>query len=103
MRNRRKLVYITGAAIIAVLPFFIFGGDGKASKVEKNLGPEAVIEEFNSAMKEGNFDKAEKLCTADTMNVYMDAYKQKWENLKEANGEAFEEAVKILAETEHLA
>lgn len=100
MKNRRKLVYITGAAIIAALPFFLFNGGDSSSKAEKNLGPEAVVENFTSAMKEGNFDKAENLCTADTMKVYMDAYKQKWEELKEANGEAFEETVKVLAGTE---
>lgn len=99
MKNRRKLVYITGAAIIAALPFFLFNGGG-SSQAEKHLGPEAVVEAFTSAMKEGNFDKAENLCTADTMKVYMDAYKQKWEELKEANGEAFEETVKVLAGTE---
>ena len=100
MTNRRKLVYIVGAAIIAASAYFLFRGSDNSSKIEKQLGPEAVVEEFTAAMKDGNFAKAEKLCYTDTMSVYMDAYKQKWEALKEANSETFEESVKILAGTE---
>ena len=98
MKNRRKLVYIAAVAILATGIFFLFSGSGSSSDVKKNLSPESVVEEFTSAMKSGNFDKAEKLCVADSMNVYLDSYKQVWNALSQENEEAIAEVAKILAE-----
>lgn len=92
-------MYIVGAVVLATGLYFLFSGSGSSSDVKKNLSPECVVEEFTSAMKEGNFDKAEKLCVADSMNVYLDSYKQVWNALSQENEEAFAEVAKILAET----
>ncbi len=101
MKEKLKYVYIAGAAIVVIAGACIFfcGGDDEAQET-KRLGPEGVIEELTSAMKTGDFSKAEELCDTAAMNGYLNAYQQKWEDLKEKDSAAFDTAVKILAETE---
>jgi maltose-binding protein MalE len=100
MKNRRKFVYVAVVAILAAGAYFLFSGNGDSSEMKKNLDPEGVVEEFTAAMKEGNFEKAGKLCAADSMSVYLDSFKQMWNALSNKGGEAFDETVAILAGTE---
>lgn len=98
MRRRRKYVYLAAIAILGVGALLLFGNGESVSQENKKLGPEGIVAEFFSAMKAGEFKTAEKFCNADSMTVYMNAYKQKWEKLSQ-NKASFEETVRILSET----
>ena len=99
-KRRRKYVYLAAIAILGVGACLLFGNGETSSREEKKLGPEAVVGEFFSAMKAGEFKTAEKFCNADSMTVYMNAYQQKWKKLSENNKGTFEETAKILSETQ---
>jgi hypothetical protein len=92
-------VYLAAIAILGVGAFLLFGNGESSSKESKKLEPECVVAEFFSAMKAGEFKTAENFCNADSMTVYMNAYKQKWNKLSQNDKASFDETVKILSET----
>lgn len=100
MRHKRRYLYLAAIAALGIGAYFLFGNVETFSKENKVLGPEGVVEEFTSAMKKGEFDKAVEFCNADSMNVYMEAYKQMWNKLSKKDGETFAETAKILAGTQ---
>lgn len=100
MKEKLKYVYIAGAVVLAIAGACVFFCGGEDAKETKRLGPEGVVEEFTSAMKVGDFGKAEMLCDTAAMKDYLDTYQQTWNELQKKDSVAFNTALKLLAETE---
>lgn len=97
-KNKKIIIGAGVLAIAAVVAVLFLPGEEKAHETVK-AGPEAVVIEFTEAMKAGNFEKAQKFCDPETMQEYLDAYMQKWEDMSIKDSSAFASTVRILGET----
>ena len=89
---------VLAAAIAVAAAVLSLTGEKKLHETVK-AGPEAVVIEFTEAMKAGDFEKAQKFCSTETMQEYLDAYMQKWEAMSIKDSSAFASTVRILGET----
>ena len=63
------------------------------------MGPEETVEAFCKAVTMGEWDKAEVLCDTDSMNDYLESYKEAWETLLKEDGVVMEIAREIISGT----
>ena len=97
-RNKKKYGLIIAAIIVIVGLTAIFsGGSGSSGK---KSGPEGVLASFTSAIACGDFEKAKSLSDTASMQGYMDAYIQRWEELSQKDSAAFASTADLLKEVQ---
>lgn len=98
--DKKKYILIISAVIVMIGAIALLSGNGEDSQAARRSGPEGVLTEFTAAMKGGDFEKAAKLCSPNTMEDYLDTYIQKWNTLSQKDSAAFSSITHLIREVE---
>ena len=64
------------------------------------MSPEETVKAFCKAVASGDMERASKLCDAESMKTYLDAWRATWEKLEKKDSSALRIAAGILSEAE---
>ena len=90
-----KYAFISGAVIGIIAAVLIWKNKGKDDVME----PEAVVQTFNKALAEGDFETAGRLCDTLSMKEYLENYIILWNKLQQDDSTALAIASSILEES----